>query len=91
MKKLLALILCLTLVFLSGITANAQYDKLTRDEWDMYYASQHNNNNFPTLNVGSDETMFSLCWHSPAEKANAEVRVSKNEDMSNYKTLSSYS
>ena len=90
MKRITAIILSITLMLFSGIQATAQYDKMTREEWDMFYASQHDNNNLPTLNVGSDETMFNLCWHSTAEKSAAEVRVSKSEDMSNYKSFTGY-
>ena len=90
MKKFLAIILSLTILLFSGIQATAQYDKMTREYWDMFYASQHDYNNLPTLNVGADETMVSLCWHSPSEKATPEVRVSKNADMSNYETFTGY-
>lgn len=90
MKKFLAIILSVTILLFSGIQATAQYDKMTREDWDMFYASQHDYNNLPTLNVGADETMVSLCWHSPSEKATPEVRVSKNADMSNYKTFTGY-
>ena len=87
MKKFIAVILSISVLLLSGIPASAQYNKMTREEWNEFYTMHHDNNNLPTLNVGSDETMFSLCWHSPAEKAVAEVRLSKNEDMSDCKTF----
>ncbi len=66
-------------------SANAEFNapKLTKEEWDVLYNSLHASNTLPLLNVGSDETSVSLCWHADSENAVAKVRVADNEEMNN--------
>ena len=87
MKKIIAIFLTISLVFSANVLAFADFNapKLTKDEWDMIYNSQYPYNNLPTLNVGADETQVSLCWHSDKTNAVASVRLSKNDDMTDYK------
>lgn len=89
MKKIIALVLCLTLFFQFGIQAFAEFNApaLTQEEWDVLYSENIEKNDLPTLNVGADETQVSLCWHSDADKAVAEVRLSENENMENSVTF----
>ena len=71
------------------ISAKAGFNapKLTREEWDSLYASMISSNTLPTLNVGTDETQVSLCWHAEKSNAVAEVRLADNEQMNNFKTF----
>lgn len=89
MKKILSLFVAIILVINPLVLSVADFNapKLTEEEWDMLYGSLCEENNLPLLNVGSDETSVSLCWHSDADKAKAEVRFSENADMSVYKTF----
>ncbi len=66
-------------------SANYKPSRLTDEEWNEVYSSLIDENTLPTLNVGSDETQVSLCWHADADKAIAKVRVSANSDMNNAK------
>ncbi len=87
MKKLIAIFLIFSLVFSANILAFAGFNRprLTKDEWDMLYNSQYPYNNLPMLCVGENETQVSLCWHSEKSEAVATVRLSKNEDMTDFK------
>ena len=89
MKKFLALILSAILV-ISVFSMNASAystEKLTQEEWDTLYSSLKDDNTLPMLCAGADETQLGLVWHAPAIPAKAEVRVSKNSDMSDYVTF----
>ncbi len=87
MKKIISLILTISLVFSANVLAFADFNapKLTRDEWDMYYSSNYPYNNLPMLCVGTNETEISLCWHSDKENSLATVKLSEKSDMSDYK------
>ena len=80
MKKVIALLLSAVMIILCGSAASADYNfrKLSRSEWDMIYNEFHYNNTLPLINVGADETQISLCWHTDKENAKAEVRLAKN-------------
>lgn len=71
------------MILQTGIRSLAAFDAptLTQDEWDSRYYSLIGSNTLPMLNVGADETQLSLCWHSDKATAKAQVRVSKNSDM----------
>ena len=90
MKKVIAVILTISLVLSANILAFADFNapKLSRDEWDMLYDSHYLYNDLPMLCVGSDETEISLCWHSEKSNANPVVRFSENSDMSDFKEFS---
>lgn len=87
MKKFLAIILTISLVLSANVLAFADFNapKLTRDEWNMLYNSNYPYNNLPMLCVGSNESEVSLCWHADKSDANPCVRLSLNDDMSDYK------
>ncbi len=89
MKKILCVFFGIIMVFSGNSFANAEFiaPELSKAEWDTLYESLSGENNLPTLNVGSDETQLSLCWHADADKAVAEVRVADNEVMENYKVF----
>lgn len=84
MKRFTAFLLCIIMVMQVFCFASADFDapRLSREEWDALYNTYHYNNTLPLLNVGADETEISFCWHSDSEKAVAQVRFSKNVDMS---------
>lgn len=87
MKKFIAIMLTISLVLSANVFAFADFNapKLTRDEWNMLYNSQYPNNDLPMLCVGANETEVSLCWHSDKSDAKPYVRLSENENMSEYK------
>lgn len=87
MKKIISLLLIISLVFSANVLAFADFNapKLSRDEWDMYYNTNYPYNNLPMLCVGANETEISLCWHSDKEDSLATVRLSEKSDMSDYK------
>lgn len=87
MKKIIAAILTVAMVLSIGVVSFADFNapRLTDDEWKEYYMSLRDENYLPTLNVGADETQVSLCWHAEKSDAIAEVRLSKNADMSDSK------
>ena len=87
MKRIISLILCATIIFGASVCVNADFSakKYSQEEWDALYDSLKDGNNLPTLNVGSDETSVSLCWHAKTEFAKAEVRVAKSNDMADAK------
>lgn len=89
MKKAIAIILCIAMMFSLGATALADYDasKLTQAQWDEIYADLSDENTLPMLNVGAKEGEVSLCWHADAKKADAKVRISENYSMTNAKTF----
>ena len=58
---------------------------LERAEWEALYSSLIESNTLPTLNAGADETCVSLCWHCNKDNASAQVRASKNSDMSDFR------
>ncbi len=84
MKRFAAFVLNIILIMQVFCFASADFDapRLTREEWDALYNTYHYNNTLPLLNVGADETEIRFCWHLDSEKAIAEVRFSKNADMS---------
>ena len=83
MKKFIAVMLTVAMVLSIGTVSFAGFNakKLTGEEWKEYYMSLRDENTLPTLNVGADETQASLCWHADKTEAKAEVRVSRNADM----------
>ncbi len=85
-KKIISITLCLVVMVNTVIMSNAAFDaqKLTQEEWDKLYSSMITSNNLPTLNVGSDETQVSLCWHSDKGNAVAQVRLADNAQMDNF-------
>ncbi len=87
MKKIFSIIVCFIMIINSVITSNAAFEPtyLSTEEWNNVYSSLCNDNTLPTLNVGADETQVSLCWHSDAQKAVAQVRIADNEEMNNAK------
>ncbi len=87
MKKFISLILAFILILQIGVLSFADYNApmLNEEEWNMLYGSLKYNNTLPTLNVGADETQISLCWHADKETAKAQVKFSKNFDMSDVK------
>ncbi|MBQ2972813.1 MAG: metallophosphoesterase [Clostridia bacterium] len=87
MKKIIAAILSVAMVMSMGVVSFADFTapRLTNEEWAEYYMSLRDENCLPTLNVGADETQVSLCWHADKAEAKAEVRLSKNADMSDSK------
>ncbi len=89
MKKIIAIVLSVAMMLSIGAVSFADFNapKLTNEEWVEYYMSLRDKNNLPTLNVGADETQVSLCWHTDKADAKAEVRVSKNADMSDAKVF----
>ena len=84
--KMLSLLLCMVLLLQSVLFASAAFDDgaLTQEEWDALYESLRDENTLPTLCVGANETELNLCWHADAENAAAQVRLSKNADMSDF-------
>ncbi|MBR3818681.1 MAG: metallophosphoesterase [Clostridia bacterium] len=90
MKKFTAVILIISLVLSANVLAFADFNapKLTRDEWNMIYDSYYPYNTLPMLCVGADETQVSLCWHADKTNAVSCVRLSENEDMTDYKEFS---
>ena len=89
MKKALSIILGVILAVIPCAVAFAAFDapKLNRKEWDDLYTKNLDNNTIPMLCVGEDETQVSLCWHAGKSEANATVRLSEKEDMSEAKTF----
>ncbi len=84
MKKLTALLLTAIMMFsVFSMSASAYTaEKLTVDEWNTLYNSLKDDNTLPMLCVGADETKLGLVWHAPKDTAKAEVKLSKNADMS---------
>lgn len=84
MKKFLATLLALitALSCLTLSTSAYSAEKLTQEEWNVLYDSLKDDNTLPMLCVGADETSLGLVWHADAVSAKAEVRFSKNSDMS---------
>ncbi len=82
MKKFLSSVLAM-LIIVQVCTVSFAYEseKLTQAEWDAVYSSLKDDNTLPTLNVGSDETQVSLCWHVNKESAQPKVKLSKSADM----------
>lgn len=85
-NKIISITLCLVVMVNTVIMSNAAFDaqKLTQEEWDKLYSSMITSNYLPTLNVGSDETQVSLCWHADKGNAVAQVRLADNEQMDNF-------
>lgn len=90
MKKSVSILLSLVLMFNIGIFSFADFSApmLTESEFDEIYYNNISSNTLPTLNVGSDETSVSLCWHANKDTAKAEVKVSKQADMGVYHVYS---
>ena len=86
MKKLTALLLSAIMMFSVFSLSTSAYsaEKLTEDEWNTLYSSLKDDNTLPMLCVGADETQLGLVWHAPKDTAKAEVKLSKNADMSDY-------
>ena len=84
MKQFTAILLSAIMVFsVFSMSASAYTaEKLTQDEWNTLYNSLKDDNTLPMLCVGADETKLGLVWHSPKDTAKAEVKLSKNADMS---------
>lgn len=89
MKKLLALFLAMIFALQLGTSSFAAFDAphLERDEWDELYGSLCDSNELPLLCVGANETEASLVWHSAKGNATPEVRLAKNELMTNAQTF----
>ncbi len=87
MKKFVAIVLSVAMMLSIGAVSFADFNapELTKEEWTEYYMTLRDENTLPTLNVGADETQVSLCWHADKAEAKAEVRLSKNADMSEAK------
>ncbi len=92
MKKTLALTLAIVMMF-SVFTMNAAAytaEKISPEDWSTLYNSLKDDNTLPMLCVGADETQLGLVWHAPKDTAKAEVRLSKNNDMSDFVTFTGW-
>ncbi len=89
MKKKIAFFLSVVMLFQLSFGSMAAFNApyLDKENWDMLYQSQVEDNTLPMLNVGADETQVSLCWHTDKDTAKAEVKVSNSSDMSDAKTF----
>ena len=89
MKRIISIFLTILMITQIIITANTGFTApgLSQDEWNEVYSALSAGNELPMLNVGSDETQVSLCWHSDADKAVAQVRLADNAEMSGYVTF----
>ncbi len=89
MKKFISFVLCLAMMFNSGIVSFANFNapNLGEEEWKNIYYSNIGDNTLPLLNVGADETQVSLCWHADKASAKAQVMLAKSEDMADAKTF----
>lgn len=87
MKKIICILIGLIMINNSILFASSAFDstKLSPEEWNKTYSSLISENTLPTLNVGSDESQVSLCWHADSGKAVAQVRVADNAEMNNSK------
>ena len=88
MKKVLAVFMSMLMFMQLGTMSQAttkNSNKLTESEWETLYSSLVDENTLPALNVGADETQVNLCWHADKSTAKAQVKVSKNADMSDAK------
>lgn len=87
MKKIMSVVLCAVMTAQAAVSSFAAFDapKLSESEWNTLYTSMVEDNTLPMLNVGSDETQVSLCWHSSKSSAQPQVILSKNSDMSDSK------
>ena len=86
MKKIAAILMA-TILMLSVFSVGSsalETKKLTREEWETLYNTYKDDNTLPMLCVGADETQLGLVWHAPKDTAKAEVRLSKNKNMSGY-------
>lgn len=87
MKKCIKFIsLVLSLVFIIqtfGVPSYA-FDRmpLTQEQWQTRYDSLKDSNTLPLLCVGADETQLNITWHADKNSAYPEVKLSKNNDMS---------
>lgn len=84
MKKIISAILACVIILQLGVNSFAAFDapELTKEKWNMLYTELIGSNTLPTLNMGADETQVSLCWHADKGTAKAQVKFSKNADMS---------
>ncbi len=84
MKKITALVLSVIMIFSVFAMNVSAYptEKLTEENWTNLYNSLKDDNTLPMLCPGSNETELGLVWHSSKENANAQVKFSKNADMS---------
>ncbi len=89
MKKKFAFLLCIVMLFQLSVGSTAAFNApyLDKENWEMFYSSQVEDNTLPTLNVGADETQVSLCWHADKGTAKAQVKLSVNADMSDAKVF----
>ena len=83
MRKRIALLLSFVMLLQLSIGSMAAFNApyLDKENWDMFFSSQVEDNTLPMLNVGADETQISLCWHADKTTAKAQVRLAKNNDM----------
>lgn len=77
----------MVMVLQSGLVGASAFNApmLEHTEWESRYSSLIKSNTLPTLNVGINETSVSLCWHCDKDKAVAQVRLSENSDMSDFR------
>lgn len=81
--KILSLFMACLFIVSSAFSVSAfDSQPMTKDEWQVHYDLNRNNNDLPTLCVGADETQLNICWHMSKEKENPQVMLSENADMS---------
>lgn len=82
-KKVSAVFLAVIMacsVFVTGFAFDSK--PLTKEQWQDRYDSLVSSNTLPLLCVGADQTQLNLVWHAAKGSAHPEVRLSKNQDMS---------
>lgn len=100
MKKSIRIVAILLAVsmFLGGFGVNSFAAELSlpnytmsETEWNEYWKSVKNDNTQVALTVGADETELNFNWHSERKIAIPRVRISENENMSDFIEFCGYS
>lgn len=83
MKKYLSLLFAVVFALQILVIPGFAFDSmsLTEEQWQERYDSLIGENTLPLLCVGSDQTELNLTWHAAKDAAFPEVKLAKNENM----------
>ncbi len=87
LKKAISLLMIFVLMF-TFCSMNVTAKTISEEDWEKYYSTI--DNTLVSVTPGRNETELNFAWHSELGLSRPRVRISKNEDMSDYKEFFGY-
>ncbi|MBQ3151732.1 MAG: metallophosphoesterase family protein [Clostridia bacterium] len=82
LKRIVSFVLFIGIIMSLTSVALSASEKISLDDWKSYYSTI--DNTIINLTPGADESELNFSWHSSFTAQKPVVRISENEDMSDY-------